>query len=152
MKRWIKSILAATTVTALVATTALAGKPSSLEGKWVSGDFHQHSYVTDGGNPMPVVLQNGFDFGLDWQANSEHGGTSDQEGINGDPWNEVLEVDDFLGDPNPAPNLWRWQTLADPDKVPAYLDMVREANPDKIVINGMEMNMPGAFFGGPGIE
>ncbi len=117
----------------------------TLKSKWVAGDFHQHSYVTDGSNPMVLVQQNGFDFGLDWQANSEHGGTADQDGV-GTLWKNVVPPVTRLGSPLPSGdnNLWRWQTLADADKVPAYLQPVRAANPGKIVINGMEMNMPGA--------
>lgn len=140
----IKTILAASLITALAATPAPA-KQEMPAGKWISGDFHQHSYVTDGSYPMALVQQQGFAFGLDWQANSEHGGTSDEAGD--DPrqtWDQRLTDDEFLGDPNPSPRLWRWQTLADADKVPAYLETVRSANPGKIVINGMELNMPGA--------
>ena len=127
-------------MTVLAVTPALA-----LEGKWVAGDFHQHSYVTDGSYPMVRVQQEGFDHGLDWQANSEHGGKSDEAGD--DPrqtWDLRLGPDEFLGSPNPYPQLWRWQTLADAEKVPSYLNVIRAANPGKIVINGMEMNMPGA--------
>ena len=144
MNSCIRNIMAAAALSALIATPALA-KKDTLEGKWVSGDFHQHSYVTDGNNPMFEVLQNGFDFGLDWQANSEHGGKSDEAGD--DPrqkWSDRLDPAEFVGVPNPYPQLWRWQTLADDDKVPAYLNQVRAANPDKIVVNGLEMNMPGA--------
>lgn len=136
-----KSILAASILAALAVTPALA-----LESKWVAGDFHQHSYVTDGSYPMPTVLQNGFNYGLDWQANSEHGGTSDQEGLTGLLWKNVVPSVVRLGSPLPSGdnNLWRWQTLVEADKVPSYLNTVRAANPGKIVINGMEMNMPGA--------
>jgi hypothetical protein len=140
--RSIKRILAAAVLSAVAASPALAGQHA---GRWVAGDFHQHSYVTDGSNALLTVQQKGFDFGLDWQANSEHGGTSDEAGD--DPrqrWNLRLDPSAFLGSPNPYPNLWRWQTLADADKVPAYLDAVRAANPSRLVINGMEMNMPGA--------
>ena len=140
----IKTILAVSAMTA-IATTPVLAEQGKLAGKWVAGDFHQHSYVTDGSNPMVLVLQKGFDFGLNWQANSEHGGTSDQDGV-GTLWKNVMPPVTRLGSPLPSGdnNLWRWQTLADADKVPAYLNLVRAANPGKIVINGMEMNMPGA--------
>lgn len=139
-----KTILAASIMTALTAFPAIAGK-KGLDGTWVAGDFHQHSYITDGSNPIALVQQKGFDFGLDWQANSEHGGTSDQAS-DGTLWKNVTPPVTRLGSPLPAGdnNLWRWQTLADADKVPAYLNAVRMANPGKIVINGMELNMPGA--------
>jgi len=148
VKKSIKKLAVTAALTASLSFAVLgsAGAKNG-EGKWVSGDFHQHSYVTDGSFPMTEVLNNGFSFGLDWQANSEHGGRSDEAGD--DPrqmWNERLgayDPDVFLGDYT-YPQMWRWQTLADADKVPAYLDEVRAANPDKIVINGMEMNMPGA--------
>lgn len=147
MEKVLRKGCAGALVMALSAMPAMAiQEKKGLEGKWITGDFHQHSYVTDGSFPMAEVLQHGFDFGLDWQANSEHGGTSDEAGDNPrQTWAERgLTVGDAFGSPNPFPKLWRWQTLADEDKVPAYLDGVREANSGKIVINGMEMNMPGA--------
>jgi hypothetical protein len=78
-------------------------------------------------------------------ANSEHGGTSDQNDV-GTRWENVVPSVTRIGNPLPGGenNLWRWQTLADDDKVPAYLERNRDAFPDKILINGMEMNMPGA--------
>lgn len=136
----VKKFQAASLLTALVATPALA-----LEGRWITGDFHQHSYVSDGSYSISTVQQKGFDFGLDWQANSEHGGTSDEAGD--EPrrkWSSLLDSPRFLGSPNPYPKLWRWQTLADSDKVPAYLNAIRAGNRGKIVINGLELNMPGA--------
>jgi hypothetical protein len=82
---------------------------------------------------------------LDWQANSEHGGTSDQNDL-GVRWSEVVPSVTRLGSPLPSGtnNLWRWQTLVEPGKVPFYLERNRVAFPDKILTNGMEMNMPGA--------
>jgi hypothetical protein len=120
-----------------------ASDSNAPAGKWVAGDFHQHTWVTDGGNDFDAVISNGFYYGLDWQANSEHGGASDQNDV-GETWDHVLDASEFLGNPNPSPKLWRWQTLADADKVPAYLERNREAYPSKILINGLEMNMPGA--------
>ncbi|MBI5557244.1 MAG: hypothetical protein HY885_06365 [Deltaproteobacteria bacterium] len=140
MKKCIKKILATAALTAMTATPALA-----LEGKWIAGDFHNHTWLTDGGNNFDTVYENGFSFGLDWLANSEHGGTSDQNDV-GTLWKNVTPAVIRLGSPLPSGdnNLWRWQTLADDDKAPAYLQRNRDAFPDKILINGMELNMPGA--------
>lgn len=139
MNRSIIAILALAAVAAFAATPA-----SALEGKWMSGDFHQHSYVTDGSYPTSHVLDQGFSFGLDWQANSEHGGSSDEAGD--DPrrsWS-FLAPEEFLGDYAGSNRIWRWQSLLEGDKVPAYLETARINNPGKLVISGLEMNMPGA--------
>jgi len=41
---------------------------------YIAGDFHQHSLHSDGSLPMQTVFSNSAIFGLDWWANSEHGG------------------------------------------------------------------------------
>jgi hypothetical protein len=140
MNGYIKKILAVAVMTVLAVTPAIA-----LDGKWITGDFHQHTWITDGSNDFDDVIANGFRFGLSWQANSEHGGTSDQNDV-GVRWSAVTPSVTRLGNPLPSGtnNLWRWQTLVEPDKVPFYLERNRAAFPDKILINGMEMNMPGA--------
>ena len=112
-------------------------------GKWVAGDFHNHTWITDGSVNFDEVYAHGFTYGLDWLANSEHGGTSDENNI-GENWSDILDSSKFMGNPDPYPNLWRWQTLADDDKVPAYLNALRTAYPNKLLVNGLEMNMPGA--------
>ena len=46
-------------------------------GAWTTGDLHTHTYLTDGSNTEAQVVDKAFNtFGLDWMANSEHGGTS----------------------------------------------------------------------------
>ena len=43
--------------------------------QWLSGDFHQHTYYTDGSTSFDFVMEKNNAFGLDWWANSEHGGS-----------------------------------------------------------------------------
>ena len=45
---------------------------------WLSGDFHQHTLYTDGSTTFDFVMEKNNEFGLDWWANSEHGGCPQQ--------------------------------------------------------------------------
>lgn len=153
-----------------------AGSAIAAE-KWMVGDFHQHTYFTDGSYPMndliapgviapsavkdPSVLYRkgvmpqGYRFGVDAQANSEHGGVRARDGF-GNPWTSYSPFP-ALGDPNPvaAPaNMWRWQTLIRTSDIPGYSGPaymgaydwilgIRAAYPDKLALTGMEWNPPG---------
>jgi hypothetical protein len=44
------------------------------QGQYVTGDFHQHTTYTDGSYTMDHMMKKNNQFGLDWWANSEHGG------------------------------------------------------------------------------
>ncbi|MEW6171900.1 MAG: hypothetical protein AB1510_02360 [Bacillota bacterium] len=94
------------------------------DGKWVAGDFHTHTYLTDGSNTQKEVVDQAFHYGLDWMANSEHGGLSarDPEG-NAFPY-----------------ALWRWITLRD-YSFPIIEDL-RVQHPDKLLVQGLEWNVP----------
>ena len=65
----------------LVSSTASASfaaqtTPAGQDGIWVTGDFHNHTWLTDGEHVEQDVVTNAFEkFGLDWLANSEHGGS-----------------------------------------------------------------------------
>ena len=52
----------------------------SEKGKWLSGDFHQHTYYTDGSTTFDFVMEKNNEYGLDWWANSEHGGSRNRDG------------------------------------------------------------------------
>ena len=47
---------------------------AQAENIWVTGDFHQHTVHTDGSYQMSDVFAKADQYGLDWWANSEHGG------------------------------------------------------------------------------
>lgn len=143
---------------ALALSLALAGSvfammPGDKE-KWMTGDFHQHSYFTDGSNQMDTVMTNGYNFGLDFQANSEHGGKFGRDG-SGFSWT-TYSPNPVLGDgagPTAA-NMWRWQSLIRTSDIPGYagaaylgaydwITTIRAAFPDRIAMTGMEWNVPG---------
>ncbi|HEX7714937.1 MAG TPA: hypothetical protein VF531_13065 [Bacillota bacterium] len=93
-------------------------------GKWVTGDFHTHTFLTDGNNMQEEVVKNAFVSGLDWMANSEHGGTSQK---------------DPKGKAYPAP-VWRWITIKDASF--PIIQSLRNNYPNKLLIQGLEWNVP----------
>lgn len=110
----------------------------------MAGDFHQHTYFTDGSHPLRTVYANGVKYGLTWQTNSEHGGRGARNG-DGQPWDAAITL---LGDPLPDPRkkdalpaMWRWQMLRD-FAFPA-IQAIRREHPGKLLLTGLEWNMPG---------
>ncbi|MHB8810179.1 MAG: hypothetical protein ACYC9M_09220 [Desulfobulbaceae bacterium] len=142
MKRRIylkKLALASTLLVPMALATGAAG------GEYLSGDFHQHSLYTDGDYPFMQVMQENANFGLDWWANSEHGGESNRDG-NGEYWDDpaVYPVNPILGDMEFSgghQEMWRWQSLR--DFVYPMIQDTRQDLPGKTVINGLEWNVPG---------
>ena len=127
----------------LVVPLALA--TSAAAGEYLSGDFHQHSLYTDGDYPFMQVMQENANFGLDWWANSEHGGESNRDG-NGEYWDDpaIYPVNPILGDVEFSgghQEMWRWQSLR--DFVYPMIQDTRQDLPGKTVINGLEWNVPG---------
>ncbi|SHJ09700.1 hypothetical protein SAMN02745165_01561 [Malonomonas rubra DSM 5091] len=121
------------------------GAASATAGEYQAGDFHQHSLYTDGSYPFMQVMAENANYGLDWWANSEHGGERNRDG-NGNYWDDtsVYPINPILGDAEYSgghQEMWRWQSLRDfvyPD-----IKMTRENYPDKTVISGLEQNVPG---------
>ncbi len=143
------------TFAALAAVAAVAAREETpLPGRWMAGDFHQHSYFTDGSFMADTVLIKGFEYGLGWAANSEHGGAGWRDG-QGRPWSES-PAGTILGDPKTIereleedgakvtktfPAMWRWQSLT--DFAYAIIQRVRREQPDKLAATGLEWNVPG---------
>ncbi|HEY9060226.1 MAG TPA: dockerin type I domain-containing protein [Pseudobacteroides sp.] len=94
-------------------------------GKWMAGDFHNHTYLTDGSYSASDVARNAFEnFGLNWMANSEHGGyTYRDTGGN------------YL--PMPVP---RWISLKDYSY--PVVQNLRKTYSDKLLVQGVEWNVP----------
>ncbi len=80
--------------------------------EWLSGDFHQHTYYTDGSTTFDFVMEKNNEFGLDWWANSEHGGSRNRDG-EGDSWLDTTKYSEnpILGDNPEAGYMYRWQSL-----------------------------------------
>ncbi len=135
---------------ALGATCLLSVQASGQNDRgpgWVAGDFHQHTTYTDGSNSFATVMYKNDQFGLDWWANSEHGGAfpTDARGpltidgpfdVNGGfPWTSYS--------PNPVigggANMFRWQSLRD---YAFYDTLAARATYDKPILQSFEWNVP----------
>jgi len=117
------------------------------ESGYVSGDFHQHTTYTDGSYSFGLMMEKNNQFGLDWWANSEHGGAFNTWGlVTGIDMKDAATVlwsntgIHILGKAN-AGKMWRWQSLRDWN----FRDVLlyRKVFPEKLIIQGYEMNVPG---------
>lgn len=127
--------------------TAKQFNPPTYSGKYITGDFHQHSTYTDGSYSIGYVMNKNKEFALDWWANSEHGGASTNNGaISGKDQSNYLGYDASLikGKANSG-KMWRWQCIQE-FSFPEVLK-ARAANPSKVIIQGVEWNVPGHEHG-----
>ncbi len=127
----------------LFAVTSVAAGTGT--GKWMSGDFHQHTNYTDGSNIFDFVMAKNAEYGLDWWANSEHGGKRSRDGI-GEMWDNprVYAPNVFLGDSQEGDGhreMWRWQSL----RYYVWPDILRnrKLRPEKRIFSGLEWNVLG---------
>lgn len=129
-----KGIVATFLAAAMVGGTVVLAKAGEehdekacgpIQCRWVAGDFHTHTYLTDGGRTQEEVALHAFSYGLDWFANSEHGGTSAR---------------DPFGNPFPKPLPFRWITLKDYSF--PIVQGLRAAFPQKGIVQGVEWNVP----------
>ncbi|MEW6291287.1 MAG: hypothetical protein AB1545_15710 [Thermodesulfobacteriota bacterium] len=104
-------------------------------GRWLAGDFHNHTVLTDGSQTPDEVFAHAFQFGLDWLANSEHGGAFAHNPA-GQPWPAAT----VLPDAPPEGAMWRWQSLWQ-HSFP-IVARTRAAFPDKLIVQGYEWNVP----------
>lgn len=162
---------------ALIAVSMLSTGCAFAAEKWMAGDLHQHTTYTDGSYPMndltaagviatsawanPAglyrkgVMPQGFRFGLDFQANSEHGGIRNRDGF-ANNWYPTYTPSVIIGDGASATqtNMWRWQSLIRTSDIPGYSGVpymgaydwilgIRANYPGKLAMTGMEWNPPG---------
>ena len=101
------------------------------EGRYVAGDFHNHTAFSDGSTSIQRLIYESVDtYGLDWFAQSGHGGAFSRDGryddynydCNADGRGEAIAdtvgAENFKGDDAgtgycDAQNMWRWQSLKD---------------------------------------
>lgn len=123
---------------------------------YVKGDFHQHTNYTDGSYSIETQFYICNKYGLDWWANSEHGGSSATEGsgetVTKPPFQKMTVKYFDSYEPNPIigrvnmtkekhQRMWRWQSLRDYSfKV---VDKLRKTYPDKVILQSLEWNVPG---------
>ena len=125
---------------------------------YVKGDFHQHTTYTDGQWSFQHMMSQNDAFGLDWWANSEHGGGwSRDAAVSGIDKGTTVYWDQYdpnpiIGDPGPLNYghlpMWRWQILKD-YSFPQLL-IARQNYPSKVIIQGYEWNVPGHEHGSVG--
>ena len=115
------------------------------QSRYVTGDFHQHTTYTDGSYTIGHMMQKNNQFGLDWWANSEHGGAFERWGIVSgiDLGTSVIWSNAGItakGNAN-GNNMWRWQSLTEW----SFRDLLlyRQVYPNKVIIQAYEMNVPG---------
>jgi hypothetical protein len=113
-------------------------------GRWVCGDFHQHTTLTDGSHSMPTVMSKENFYGLDWWANSEHGGAFSRDAM-ARFFDQQNPPPQFLGNPLPLDyfehkSLWRWQSLLQYSF--PLLVAQRHLYLDKLIAQGLEWNVP----------
>ena len=141
MKRNLHKSLLALFFGATCTTTMLA------QSGYVTGDFHQHTTYTDGSYTFGLMMEKSNQFGLDWWANSEHGGAFETWGlVTGIDMQDTTSVSwsntgiNILGKANSG-KMWRWQSLRDW----SFRDVLlyRRVFPEKLIIQGYEMNVPG---------
>jgi len=120
-------------------------QPMLAQGVYVSGDFHQHTTYTDGSYTFGYMMNKNNQYGLDWWANSEHGGGFSKWAIASGAdlgtevtWSEAGIAK--LGKAN-GENMWRWQSLQEW----SFRDVLlyRKVFPTKTLIQGYEWNAPG---------
>ncbi len=149
------------TVTLSISHLSLHGifKNTSKAGSYVSGDFHNHTWLTDGSHTETDVVAHAFGgtykdssgadvtvpgFGLDWMANSEHGG-SYNHAPDGTLWAELVPSVTIQGNPLPsAGKMWRWQSLTE-YSFPLLFDKntgLQSKYPNNTLIQAFEWNCP----------
>ena len=142
MKRHLQFTRSFLTVTILLSFVLVFTGTSGAQ--YQPGDFHQHTLYTDGSDPFMEVMMENNKYGLEWWANSEHGGERNRDG-NGNYWDDplVYPVNPILGDYEESgghQEMWRWQSLRD-YVYPDILD-TRALYPEKTVVSGVEWNVP----------
>jgi hypothetical protein len=142
LKVWPLLTAAVTVFSALTLISTAPACAKHPKDAWLAGDFHQHTYYTDGSTRFDFVMEKSNEFGLDWWANSEHGGSRNRDG-EGHLWTDpaYYPTNPILGDVKGNPQeMWRWQSLRDY----AFPDIVRNRAlySDKKIFSGFEWNVP----------
>ncbi|MBP2684477.1 MAG: hypothetical protein H6Q79_2516 [Deltaproteobacteria bacterium] len=109
----------------LAAWPGIRAASEDAEGRWMAGDYHTHTLLSDGGCPLDEVAFHAFLYGLDWFAVTDHGGAFSRD-RHGNRFPERVP---------------RWITLEN-QSYPAVRSL-REAFPQMEVLLGFEWTVPG---------
>jgi len=125
---------------------------------YLTGDFHQHTTYTDGSYTIGHMMSKNNQFGLNWWANSEHGGGfTTNARVTGKDSNTTAYWDGYTPNPilgtsamsNGHQVMWRWQMLRDS----SFTEILkaRLLYPSKMILQSYEMNVPGHEHGSMGL-
>ena len=88
MKKFILKALSFVPISTMTLGMLTLSSPASAldaNGIWVKGDFHTHTYISDGSYTATEVAAKAKQFGLDWYSAADHGGATvggrDQNGV-----------------------------------------------------------------------
>ncbi|MEA4841290.1 MAG: metallophosphoesterase [Bacteroidales bacterium] len=142
---------------ALLLGSASLAQPLSAQ-SYLTGDFHQHTTYTDGSYTIGHMMSKNNQFGLQWWANSEHGGGfTTNARVTGTDTGNTVYWDSYV--PNPIIGtsvlsgghqvMWRWQMLRDS----SFTEILkaRLLYPAKTILQSYEMNVPGHEHGSMGL-
>jgi len=126
--------VAAAAAFAVVSGSAKAAAPAPTA-RWVAGDVHSHTWLSDGEETQAAVLEHALSqFGLDWLGTADHGAPSLYDplgkrlrGMNPDWYLAKVSIDGWL----------RLKDLEWP-----LLEKLRPSYPDKIIVEGVEWCAP----------
>ena len=127
-------------------------------GKWIKADFHMHTTMSDGSNTPEELAVNGLtNYNLDLITLCDHGGRwfkVNNEFSRIDTNNNVLlDGKDFELMKNPEMNKFKIQsrTIQLENKSFDEVLRLRKQYPEKLIIQGLEWNIPGHGHGSVGI-
>lgn len=123
---------------------AWAQEAATEHGSYRLCDFHQHTTFTDGSFSLDRIFNVCDSIGLAWWANSEHGGSSQRNGIlSGKDLNRTVNwtESEIAGNRQTPPVMWRWQTIRE-YSFPYILSNRKEYAP-RVQVQGLEWNVPG---------
>ena len=156
-----RTLLGSVSAMALTAGVAMAQNTQFAEqrvadldanGAYLSGDYHNHTTCTDGSTSVTALVNESLvTYGLDWFAQTGHGGSGNRDCRFSDPeydgpatgdgalWVDTIGQEGLKGDENDG-RMWRWQNLQEY----AY-DMQKAAGElaNKPAWLGIEHNAPG---------
>lgn len=119
-------------------------KTNTARSGWVTGDFHEHSYFSDGGYPMDSVFyRGGHHYDVNFLLNTDHGGRYPRN-YDGRTWDKipgtVFKGSDAGYDKEGRRLMWRWQELLEYSY--PRVNMLQKQHPGKHYLQGLEWNSP----------
>lgn len=149
----------------LAAAVAGASGTATAGGKYLAGDFHNHTTCSDGSTSVQTLTRKSLEY-LDWFVQVGHSGrgirdcrVSDFLGLNRDSahnrglWVNTLPngVEDIKGDLSfqqtrdgiAVPSMWRWQALQEFNLVSIVEERETPQNDGKVAFLGLEWVVPG---------